>query len=87
MNAGPYILVWSSGSTPPVPVYYTENKGKFGGKWAATYDRQQATRFPSIPAAKSAWDATLQWPEDYQHCWHEGTVRVETPTTLELCLS
>lgn len=86
MNAGPFLLVWSSGHHPPVPVYYTENKGKFGAEWGATYDRHQATRFSTKSAAKAAWDAVHQWPEDYQHCWGAGIVRAEPNTNQELCL-
>ena len=78
-----YLLTWSSGHKPPVPVYYYRTEEGF---FNATYKRQEAQRFPTEQAARDAWMAMHAFPEDYAQCIARGTARVEREDESSLCL-
>lgn len=78
-----FLLVWSSGHRPKKPVYYQ----KLGRRsWNGTYDRDQATSFPTPWAALDCWRGHLAFPEDYEQFISNGEVRAEREDQLTLCL-
>lgn len=78
-----FVLVWSSGNQPPVPIYYEETeKG-----WGATKDRKLAKRFNSQNAALNRWRSVHAFPKDYEGAISSGRVRAEALNHSEFCLS
>jgi hypothetical protein len=68
-----FLLVWSSGHTPPKPVYYREyEKG-----WGATYERKEAKIFRTAKSALDCYLSHLTYPEDYVKYLESKEVRAE----------
>lgn len=44
--------------------------------WGSTEDPDKAFKFASADEAKLQWLNLHQWPEDYVHCFEEGSVWV-----------
>jgi hypothetical protein len=82
-SAGEFLLVWTSGGTAPRPVYYCLTPTG----WKATYDRSEATPFPTARAALRRWLKLNAWPNEASRHIHSGQVRAEATTTPELTLT
>lgn len=82
-SVGGFLLVWTSGDTPPRPVYYC----LAASGWKATYDCNEATVFPTARAALRRWLKLNAWPTEAERHIHSGQVRAEATTTPELTLT
>lgn len=68
-----FVLAWTSGHVPPRTMYYTE----INGGWGAREDVTKAKLFKSQQQALDRWREIHAWPEDYEHCIKDGSVRSE----------
>jgi hypothetical protein len=77
-----FVLTWSSGHEPPLPVYHRETEDGYN---AATYDRDNAKLFWSKQDALQRWLDMHRDPEQFEHCISDGSVRAEHLEHPEFC--
>jgi hypothetical protein len=68
-----YIIAWKTGHNPPRVLYYYQTETGWGG----TYKRTDAMVFTTPRLARKMYDSKHRFPEDFAHCWENGTWRIE----------
>lgn len=72
MSDPQYVLTWTYGDGSKA-VYYRRGTNS----WSTTFERHEATLFPSAKAALDTWLALHAFPDEYRDCISSGFVRAE----------
>lgn len=78
-----FVLAWSSGHTPPRTMYYRQ--GTYG--WGATEAISEAHQFGSKKEALVRFLKLHAFPDEYEHCIREGSVRAVAADFVQMDLN